>query len=148
MRGHGRSPAFDEQFDTAGRTSKASAGGILMRRPFLGARLRHCLLPASLVLLVGCEEAWRIGATNHCAGAVEATATDAAAEKDPPYRVVAPGASVELREVPKGVAYVYIGVRHPGDTSSALQRVNTADLTVASKGAKSDFYFEITECPT
>ena len=84
---------------------------------------------------------------NRCNVALEATVADAS-EKDPPFFLIEPGASVLLRVVSEGIPSVSIGVRVPGASAPALKAVSTSSLTKAPKGAFSDFYFEITDCPT
>lgn len=101
---------------------------------------------AVLVLSACGDPAWGIGAINHCDVAVEATVADAS-EKTPPFYRIEPGASVLLRVVSEGKPFVSIGVRIPGAPAPALSKVRPASLTKGTKGANSDFYFEITECP-
>jgi hypothetical protein len=105
------------------------------------------LLLLSAGPLAGCQSAWRIGARNSCTVAVEATVSEVG-EKSPPFHLLEPGATVELREVPEGKPSVLVGVRSPGSTAVPLVKVRTSDLAKAPKGAKSDLIYEITDCPT
>lgn len=98
--------------------------------------------------LASCQKATRIGAVNRCGFDVEATATGTRTEESPPFKLLKPGERRELREVGEGRPSVWVGVRLPGRAMPELVSVRVADLTKGANGDKSDFYFEIVDCPT
>jgi hypothetical protein len=106
------------------------------------------LVTGSVLTVVACQDAWRIGAVNRCEVAIEVAATGTKTEVAPPFKLLKPGESRELREVEQGRPTLWFGVRTPGGAMPTLVSVRTVDLTRAPKGAASDFYYEVTDCPT